>query len=55
LAASIVGVLGAAQPDHPHPLYYFSASTKPGQVNGQGVNGFGAHWDAVSGRGAQAD
>ena len=50
LAASIAGVLGAAQPDHPHPLYYFSASTKPGQVNGQGVTGFGAHWDAVSAR-----
>jgi predicted lipoprotein with Yx(FWY)xxD motif len=37
-----------------HPLYYFSASTKPGQVNGQGVNGFGAHWDAVRPSGAQA-
>jgi predicted lipoprotein with Yx(FWY)xxD motif len=37
-----------------HPLYYFSASTKPGQVNGQGVNAFGAHWDAVRPSGAQA-
>jgi predicted lipoprotein with Yx(FWY)xxD motif len=37
-----------------HPLYYFSASTKPGQVNGQGINGFGAHWDAVRPTGAQA-
>lgn len=37
-----------------HPLYYFSASTKPGQVNGQGVNAFGAHWDAVRPNGAQA-
>jgi predicted lipoprotein with Yx(FWY)xxD motif len=37
-----------------HPLYYFTASTKPGQVNGQGVNGFGAHWDAVRPSGAQA-
>ena len=37
-----------------HPLYYFSASTKPGRVNGQGVNGFGAHWDAVRPSGAQA-
>lgn len=37
-----------------HPLYYFTASTKPGQVNGQGVNAFGAHWDAVRPSGAQA-
>jgi predicted lipoprotein with Yx(FWY)xxD motif len=37
-----------------HPLYYFSASTKAGQVNGQGINGFGAHWDAVRPTGAQA-
>lgn len=37
-----------------HPLYYFIASTKPGQVNGQGVNAFGAHWDAIRPSGAQA-
>jgi predicted lipoprotein with Yx(FWY)xxD motif len=37
-----------------HPLYYFVQSTKPGNVSGQGVNGFGAHWDAVRPSGAQA-
>jgi predicted lipoprotein with Yx(FWY)xxD motif len=37
-----------------HPLYYFSASIKPGQVNGQGVHAFGAGWDAVRPSGAQA-
>ncbi len=37
-----------------HPLYYFIESTKPGNVSGQGVNGFGAHWDAVRPSGAQA-
>jgi predicted lipoprotein with Yx(FWY)xxD motif len=37
-----------------HPLYYFSGSKKPGDVSGQGVNGFGAHWDAVRPTGAQA-
>jgi predicted lipoprotein with Yx(FWY)xxD motif len=37
-----------------HPLYYFFQSTKPGQVNGQGVNAFGAHWDAIRPTGAQA-
>ncbi len=38
-----------------HPLYYFTGSTKPGDVSGQGVNGFGAKWDAVRPSGAQAD
>jgi predicted lipoprotein with Yx(FWY)xxD motif len=37
-----------------HPLYYFVQSTKPGNVSGQGVNGFGAHWDAIRASGAQA-
>jgi predicted lipoprotein with Yx(FWY)xxD motif len=37
-----------------HPLYYFTGSTKPGDVSGQGVNGFGAKWDAVRANGAQA-
>jgi len=37
-----------------HPLYYFIQSTKPGNVSGQGVNAFGAHWDAVRPSGAQA-
>lgn len=37
-----------------HPLYYFSAGTAPGDVSGQGVDGFGAHWDAVRPSGAQA-
>jgi len=37
-----------------HPLYYFTGSTKPGDVSGQGVNGFGANWDAVRANGAQA-
>jgi predicted lipoprotein with Yx(FWY)xxD motif len=37
-----------------HPLYYFTDDCKPGDVKGQGVNGFGAHWDAVRPGGAQA-
>jgi predicted lipoprotein with Yx(FWY)xxD motif len=37
-----------------HPLYYFSGSTKAGQVNGQGLHAFGAGWDAVRPNGAQA-
>jgi predicted lipoprotein with Yx(FWY)xxD motif len=27
-----------------HPLYYFSGDSGPGQVNGQGNDGFGAKW-----------
>ena len=57
--ASLLGTVkrtdGEAQVTYAgHPLYYFSASTKPGDVSGQGVNGFGAHWDAVRPSGAQA-
>ena len=37
-----------------HPLYYFIADRKPGEVKGQGVHGFGASWDAVRPSGAQA-
>jgi len=37
-----------------HPLYYFAKSTAAGDVSGQGVNGFGANWDAVKPSGAQA-
>jgi predicted lipoprotein with Yx(FWY)xxD motif len=31
-----------------HPLYRFASDTKPGDVNGQGVNGFGALWYVLS-------
>ena len=31
-----------------HPLYYFQGDTAAGQVNGQGSDGFGAKWWAVS-------
>jgi predicted lipoprotein with Yx(FWY)xxD motif len=36
-----------------HPLYRFADDHKPGDVNGQGVDGFGALWFAVSGTGKQ--
>ena len=35
-----------------HPLYTFVKDTKKGQTNGEGVNGFGALWYAVSPAGA---
>jgi predicted lipoprotein with Yx(FWY)xxD motif len=38
---------------HGHPLYRFKGDSKPGDVNGQGLNGFGAHWYAVSATGKQ--
>ena len=36
-----------------HPLYYFLADKKPGDTNGQGVDGFGAKWWVVSPAGRQ--
>jgi predicted lipoprotein with Yx(FWY)xxD motif len=34
-----------------HPLYYFVQDTKAGDVNGQGINAFGAKWYAVTSSG----
>lgn len=31
-----------------HPLCYFISDTKPGDVTGQGINGFGGPWYVVS-------
>ncbi len=31
-----------------HLLYYFAGDTKPGDTKGEGLNSFGAGWDAVS-------
>jgi predicted lipoprotein with Yx(FWY)xxD motif len=31
-----------------HPLYYYVSDTQPGQTSGQGLNQFGAVWDALS-------
>lgn len=36
-----------------HPLYYYAGDSGPGQVNGQGNNGFGAKWWLVGPSGAQ--
>ena len=30
-----------------HPLYLFAGDSKPGQVNGNAVDGFGALWYAI--------
>ena len=38
---------------HGHPLYVFSGDQNAGDVNGQGVNAFGAAWWAVSPAGNQ--
>lgn len=34
-----------------HPLYYYASDSSAGQVNGQGLNQFGALWYAVSAQG----
>ena len=31
-----------------HPLYYFADDSKPGDVNGQGINAFGGKWYVVA-------
>ena len=36
-----------------HPLYTFVKDKKAGQTNGEGVNAFGAVWDAISPAGAR--
>ena len=35
-----------------HPLYYFISDKKPGDLTGQGVNGFGGPWYVVAASGA---
>jgi predicted lipoprotein with Yx(FWY)xxD motif len=37
-----------------HPLYTYEADTSPGQVTGNGINTFGAVWNAVQPSGAKA-
>ncbi|WP_333770259.1 COG4315 family predicted lipoprotein [Streptomyces sp. IBSBF 2435] len=36
-----------------HPLYRFAGDTKPGDVNGQGLNNFGAKWYVLGTDGKQ--
>jgi len=39
---------GAQATYNGHPLYTFEEDTAPGQVNGNGVTGFGAAWHAIT-------
>lgn len=38
-----------------HPLYRYIGDTKPGQTNGQGINGFGAKWYMMNAAGKKID
>jgi predicted lipoprotein with Yx(FWY)xxD motif len=38
-----------------HPLYYFIADTKPGDINGQGSSAFGAKWYVLAPSGRKID
>jgi predicted lipoprotein with Yx(FWY)xxD motif len=38
-----------------HPLYYYVSDTQPGQTSGEGLNQFGAGWDALSPAGNKID
>lgn len=40
--------------DH-HPLYAYVGDTRKGQTTGEGINGFGAEWYAVSAAGAKVE
>jgi predicted lipoprotein with Yx(FWY)xxD motif len=57
LTASMVGTTkrsdGSQQVTYNgHPLYRFQSDQNPGDVNGQGINAFGANWYVVSPAGA---
>jgi predicted lipoprotein with Yx(FWY)xxD motif len=50
---TITGSGGAKQVTYDgHPLYYFAGDSGPGQVSGQGSDGFGAKWWLVAPSGA---
>jgi predicted lipoprotein with Yx(FWY)xxD motif len=38
-----------------HPLYYFMADKKPGDMNGQGISQFGAKWYVLAPSGKKVD
>ena len=38
-----------------HPLYYYVSDTKAGQLSGEGLDQFGAKWDAVAPSGKGID
>jgi predicted lipoprotein with Yx(FWY)xxD motif len=38
-----------------HPLYRFTADTKPGQMNGEGLEEFGGGWDVLSPAGTKIE
>jgi Secreted repeat of unknown function len=38
-----------------HPLYTFAGDTRPGQTAGEGVNEFGAEWDALPANGRKVE
>ena len=38
-----------------HPLYRYAADSKPGQVNGQGLDQFGAKWYVLNSSGSKID
>ena len=38
-----------------HPLYRFAGDQKPGDTNGQGLQSFGAGWDALRASGQKVE
>ena len=59
-SASLLGTVkrtdGAVQVTYAgHPLYYFVADTKPGDITGEGSQAFGGGWDLVSPAGKKVE
>jgi len=38
-----------------HPLYYYAGDTKPGQLNGEGLDDFGAEWYVLAASGKKVE
>jgi predicted lipoprotein with Yx(FWY)xxD motif len=59
LAAKIGTVAGSAGKQqvtyNGHPLYYYAGDQKPGDINGQGLNQFGAAWYVLGANGNKID
>jgi predicted lipoprotein with Yx(FWY)xxD motif len=59
LAAKIGTIAGSAGKQqvtyNGHPLYYYAGDQKPGEINGQGLNQFGAAWYVLGADGNKID
>jgi predicted lipoprotein with Yx(FWY)xxD motif len=53
---TIAGAAGKQQVTYNgHPLYYYAGDQRPGDINGQGLNQFGAAWYVLGANGDKID